>query len=285
MTDMEFMAAELRLRYGAVRRARGCFLYTQNGVRLVDLFQESGRAILGWGTGTSFTVFKNSLSRGYTGSCSTDALARLSKAVERLLDSPRKVILFTQKQEALRAGLSVAPNSTAVWKPWLSCAPDWALVDAVLVEPPLPWTAGLYVLAFRCTPELESAVAVLGVPASVPVAAPLLVAAARAIDDMRAALNARCEHDWFLYDRVLSAYWKRGGPYLHPSVEAGHYRSFFCHCLDCGVLISPVYEQPSIVPFGANCGVFSALKKNPFEPEHCTAESGRTRRAGTEEPQ
>ena len=37
---------ELHKRYGAVKRARGCFLYTSKGVRVTDLYQEAGRAIL-----------------------------------------------------------------------------------------------------------------------------------------------------------------------------------------------------------------------------------------------
>lgn len=37
------------------------------------------------------------------------------------------------------------------------------------------------------------------------------------------------------------------------------------HCLNLGIVISPDYSVPSIVPFGADTGVFTALKNNPFE--------------------
>ena len=59
---------ELYKRYGAVTRARGPFFYTKKGVRVTDLYQEAGRAILGWEGGSAFTMFKNVLSRGQTGS-------------------------------------------------------------------------------------------------------------------------------------------------------------------------------------------------------------------------
>ena len=74
---------ELYNRYGAVRRARGCFLYTKKGTRVTDLYQEGGRAILGWEGGNAFTMFKNVLSRGQTGSfiCEDSPFSRLQKAV------------------------------------------------------------------------------------------------------------------------------------------------------------------------------------------------------------
>ena len=54
----EDLFKELYNRYGAVTRARGCFLYTKKGVRLTDLYQEGGRAILGWEGGNAFTHLK-----------------------------------------------------------------------------------------------------------------------------------------------------------------------------------------------------------------------------------
>ena len=59
---------ELFKRYGSVKRARGTFLYTKKGVRITDLYQEAGRAILGWEGGSAFTLMKNVISRGQTGS-------------------------------------------------------------------------------------------------------------------------------------------------------------------------------------------------------------------------
>ena len=81
---------------------------------------------------------------------------------------------------------------------------------------------------------------------------------------MISALNSRLEKDWFIYDNVICGYWERKGPYLFPKVPKEKYRDFVLHCLNLGIVISPVYETPSIVPFGADRGVFSALKKNPF---------------------
>ena len=47
-------------------------------------------------------------------------------------------------------------------------------------------------------------------------------------------------------------------------MEEQEYGEFMLHCLDCGIVISPDYNVPSIVPFGADKGVFTALKNAPF---------------------
>ena len=43
------------------------------------------------------------------------------------------------------------------------------------------------------------------------------------------------------------------------------YKKFVVHCLDCSILINPEYNNPSIIPFGADIGVFTKLKNNPFD--------------------
>ena len=71
MFDKNWFADEITSRYGYVKRARGCFLYTEKQVRLTDMFQEAGRAIIGWGGGKARLEFKNALERGVTGSFRT----------------------------------------------------------------------------------------------------------------------------------------------------------------------------------------------------------------------
>ena len=86
MNNTEFLRNEIFLRYGNIKRARGNFLYTEKGVRLTDLYREGGRAILGWGSEGSgaFTVFKDVLQRGLTGSFPTAMTYRLQKAISEL---------------------------------------------------------------------------------------------------------------------------------------------------------------------------------------------------------
>ena len=93
----------------------------------------------------------------------------------------------------------------------------------------------------------------------------LQTALTRAIYNLIAELPLRTEKDWFIYDTILTKYWERKGPYLYPKISENKYDEFVKHCLDCNIVINPSYNEPSIVPFGADKGVFTKLKNNPYE--------------------
>ena len=61
MVASNFLINEINKKFGAVTRARECYLYTKKGQRLLDLWQLGGRAILGWGNSKPQTIFKNVL--------------------------------------------------------------------------------------------------------------------------------------------------------------------------------------------------------------------------------
>ena len=275
---------ELYNLYGPVTRAWDCFLYTKKGVRLTDLFLENGRAILGWDGKSSFTMLKNTLNRGQTGGFICEENERLEKAVSELLTSKRKIFFFSNKMDALKAGLAISPESTSFWKPWNSndaknCACDATCdvgcditcdVSSVVITPPLPWTDSIYILAVK-TEEIAAKnaepVSKLYLPFAVK------VALTRSIYNLIAELKIREEKDWFIYDTVLTKYWKRLGPYLYPKIPKENYEAFVMHCLKNGILINPDYNAPSIVPYKADKGIFSKLKKSPFMAEGGANES------------
>ncbi|MCR4952594.1 MAG: hypothetical protein K6A43_00845 [Treponema sp.] len=246
--------------YGPVTRARNSFLYTKKGVRITDLYQENGRAILGWRGDSAFTMLKNVLNRGQTGGFICEENDRLSKAVSELLDSPRKTYFFSDKMSAMKTGLLIAPESTNFYRPWSTSGINWSDVKCVIIEPPLPWTDSIYILAVS-QEEATVPVSKLTVPFA------LKTGITRAIYNLIAALQNREEEDWFIYDTILTKYWKREGPYLYPKIAREDYDAFVLHCLANGILINPDYNSPSIVPFGADKGVFEKLKKSPFQPQ------------------
>lgn len=264
MNEIDFLADEIFNRYGNIKRARGPFLYTAKGVRLTDLYQEGGRAILGWGGGSAFTMLKNALDRGATGSYRTDFSYRLEKAVNELFFGPhRKIMIFPSKMEAVSAAVSISRDKTCVYHPWHQTEVDFSSMECIIVEPPLPWVSNIFILAVRESEENLAAMAESS-KKTLRLASPIEAAVTRSIYNLISALNSRLEKDWFIYDNLICSYWERKGPYLFPKVPKEKYRDFVLHCLNLGIVISPVYETPSIVPFGADRGVFSALKKNPF---------------------
>lgn len=258
--NKEVFYKELYNLYGPVTRARNCFLYTKKGVRITDLYQENGRAVLGWEGGNAFTHFKNVLSRGQTGSFLCEDHSRLTKAVSTLLSSSRRLYFFASKMDALKAGLQFSPENTTVYIPWNLEQKSWSEVDAVVITPPLPWTDNIFILALadsKTTDTLQFANKI-----TLPFA--LQAGISRAIHNLIEALQIRQEKDWFIYDTVLTKYWERKGPYLYPKVPAEKYDDFVLHCLKLGIAINPDYNEKSIVPYGADRGVFTKLKNSPF---------------------
>ena len=261
--------SELYKRYGAVTRARGCFLYTKKGVRLTDLYQEAGRAILGWEGGSAFTMFKNVLSRGQTGSfiCEDSPVSRLQKAVSELLASDRIIFCFSSHKDAFEAGLSLFPDETSLYRPWNAQNEKIKINQqaALILTPPLPWAESIFILALDAKKVEENPDKLLFIRNAIKLPFALEVAMTRSIYNLIKAPQERQEKDWFIYDPVLTKYWNREGPYLFPKVSQDKYKDFALHCLDCGIIISPDFNQPSIVPFGADRGVFTKLKNSPFE--------------------
>ena len=271
MSEPLNISQEIFSRFGTVKRARKCFLYTAKGVRLTDLYQEEGRAILGWG-GSVFTIFKNVLERGATGSYFTDfsspcgrEKSPLDRAISALFGDERKAFTFSGKQAALEAAISLSAESTSVWRPWNPVSVDWRGVNCIVFAPSLPWASDIFILAVKSSDEVLSTLtqnAAFQNQVFLPSA--LCAAVTRSVYDLIKALQEREEKHWFIYDQIITKYWERKGPYLFPKVPEEKYADFVRHCLDCAMVISPDYHQPSIVPFGSDKGVFSKLQKNPF---------------------
>ena len=261
---LERYYSEIKKRYGIITRARGSFLYTQKNVRLTDLFQEGGRAILGWNA-PAYTVFKDVLSKGLSGSFDTAHFARLQKAVSELLQSKRKIFLFSHKKAAMDAALSLDAQSSSVYKPFSGV--DYSAAKNVVIAPPLPWTNNFWILAARDFGQEKDCVASNDCGLATDAAAlhsesfppALLAAAARAVYDLIAALKARQEKDFFIYDKVLVKFFERRACWLRPKVPQEKYDDFVLACLDAGVAVSPDYNADSIVPFGADKGVLKKM--------------------------
>lgn len=261
---VRFVSEKIFSLYGEVRRARGPFLYTSKNVRLVDLYQEGGRAILGWGGGSAFTMLKNALNRGVTGSFKTHSSERMIKAVSALLGGQRNIFVFPDYGEAAMAA-SVLNLEAKSYMPWSPEKTDWKTEKAVVVAPPLPWTDSMCVLALDSSVQIEEDVLVKFREFEIKLPAPVEEGISRSIYDLIAALKNRQEKDWFIYDTVLTKYWVRKGPWLEPKVPQEVYPEFVMHCLNLGIIINPEYRAMSLVPYGADRGVFEVLKKHPFE--------------------
>lgn len=308
----------IRSRYGTVRRAYDYHLYTAKGIRLLDLYQEGGEAILGWRSGKSKLAFKNILDRGITGSFPTEIEDELVRAVQEVLPHYGIVRWYSSREHARLAcasylglwsdipliespllhpeasvdigpsgdsPLSAARNVTGVpiWRPWLDEAfysmnerIDQAFLrnandtlETMVLASPLPFAGGCTIAVFSGTDTASHSASagngsadIGGKPLPPPsdsIAPPLLGALARAWCDLATALFERTEADWSRFDKFIEPFWDRRGPYLVPKMRPSRYAEFFNSCLDRGILISPDYHTPSIIPFTADTGEFKVL--------------------------
>lgn len=247
-------------RYGTVSRARGCYLYTQKGVRITDLYLDGGRAILGRSCSASkaFKVFKNTIDRGQTGLFPNMYETRFEKAALSLLKGYDHARWFASEESLERAVRESPWGAASLWRPWNGCENEAFEADAAAVCIPFALCGSGYAALFK---DKNGALP----PPSDECSPALLNAASRALYDLAHELTLRGEKDFALFDSVLARYFTRRGAYLAPKVGENRYADFFLHCLDCALLLPPVYGLPAFVPFGASLGDFAHLKRTVFE--------------------
>ena len=127
----EELYKELYAKYGFVTRARNCFLYTHKNERLTDMFQENGKAILGWDGKNATTNFKNMLSKGLTGGFICEDKPAINKAVSSLLGKEYNVFFYYTKADAVKAAVSAGAKNIIAYKPWNKEQEELSNADAL----------------------------------------------------------------------------------------------------------------------------------------------------------
>jgi hypothetical protein len=203
----------------------------------VDLSQAGGRAILGWNCGSANTAFKNTFNRGVHFATESAEVRQVERAVNVLL--PGFVRVCSAEEVRL----------DSLWRPWGNLTTEGTEdTEGRFFLPPFPLASAYAVCVSR--------VKVDGVAA-----APCFLAGmTRAVYDLIAELPKRGEAGWGRYDRFLLPFFERRGPYLYPKMSEAEYPAFIAKCLSAGLVISPDYMIPSIIPWGANPGDFKGLE-------------------------
>jgi hypothetical protein len=242
-----------------VVRARDFRLYTQDGRRLVDLWQHNGAAVLGHTPAGILRTLKNAAQRGLNAPFPHQQERRLYKALSVLLPG-RGFRLYRGDgalfrafgaeafpDPALGAALGAAlppvaqPATPLLWRPFLDTVlPSDRLLVPVL---PHPWPDALCVLALPETvPEL---------PPSQLIPPTILAAATRGVYDLVALRAVRGRLDYPHVEQALAgSKWRRRGIYLSlgNAVDNETYAALFQRFLDQGFLIPPVQTHPLILP-------------------------------------
>ena len=236
-----------------VLRARDYRLYTKNGQRLVDLWQNGGAAILGHTPPSMLRELKNTASRGLYAPFPHFLEARYIKALSRIF--PGRVFrLYAAPPQWLQR------NEWGFWRPFLDPAAPLAVPENAppVLIPVVPgiqgWHSGLSgsILPHGlCVLAVDPAFDQATFPPGDFLSPVLLAAAARGLYDLIAAAPERTNPKFLRINKALkNSRWQQQGVYLtlRQTVSMEEWAAFFSHFHANGFLLPPIPSHPVILP-------------------------------------
>ena len=272
-TRLDAAASALMEMLPPIRRARLWRLYAENGRRFLDLWQDGGRGVLG--------------AKG-------EGLGRVAKAE---IDLGRGAPMPSVWNRRLASGLHAWKPAYAACRSYLSEERALAAANAAIArisgdrtwsgEVPLELPFGEYLDIARAesreTPRI--ALAVLPCPAMLCPAVLLLreepdprdealasdlvpplaaATACRSLAEYARFAEAAPERRWRKADRRIAGLFERRGPWLLPRYPENRHGDVFRACLAAGILISPDYGRPSILPGDFDDGELAPISEMDF---------------------
>ena len=235
-----------------ISRARGYRLYCNNGKRIIDFYQDSGKAVLGHRvSGTSLSM-KQAVDKGVFFSCRTRYDIRLKNAVKAFAGDSVFFSVFTDYR-TLFAGLGreepcffpVPENpsaDTVFWHPFSGYSISDLLEKYRYVIPVIPMSGSFspaLVLSRKQLPKFPS-----GDSVSPVLLAPFINVIYKLIESLKSNLY----EIWDAEAEEIKKLWERKGAYLIPCYDEKNHEKVFKAFLERGYLLSPVYSVPSVLP-------------------------------------
>lgn len=253
----------------AIRRIRSHRLYAADGRRLLDLWLDDGRGILGDRDRFARTHASNAADKGLVRPYPGLYDARFRKALVSVWPGFGTVRVFQSRDEALRTARAVLQLTDTP-----EAAEPFAKAAFVLARPfvDIPASASLALPRLPCPRPYSPwcLIARDGTEAARQLAlcdgdivpAQSLEAAASGLARVASAIrDGYGEALWCRFDEVLGEWFTRRGPYLFARVAQTDYAEFFKAALDGGALVSPRPQAPSIVPPDWDEGELARLAK------------------------
>jgi hypothetical protein len=276
-----------------IRRARLWRLYAQDGRRFLDLWMDAGRSLLGAKGLRLGTSIKSSIDMGLLRPLPSVWEGRAKKALMEAFPGFSGAVAFRNEERALRglgeflglrtddlALLDVASRDAGerlgsgrvdalVVRPFGERLLQWQAAVPRFALPLLPCPSALApgIVLVRDARDLDALRGELAPPAS-------LACAAGALRELAAFSRIYGEELWRRSDRRLSPFFERRGPYLYPRCAESEYEGFFRSALAAGILVSPRFELPSILPADFDDGELAALARNEAPQPRSPARSG-----------
>ncbi|MCE5255377.1 MAG: hypothetical protein LLF89_00855 [Spirochaetaceae bacterium] len=260
-----------------IRRARNWRLYGTNGKRYIDLYADAGRAIMGYSRGRGARETKDLLDKGLVAAYPSTQKTRFEKALAKRFPGYARFWFFPGEADILLflASFTDSHCQAAGMRPALRIEEAFGGFRTDICEDPsslafggeialcrlpcqAPWSFGIMMVRPGAACDAIEA-GMSGKENEIPPVK--LVASARSLDDLNSFEQWYGEAYWSLADSFMEGLFRRSGPWLYPLYEAARHPQVFMRCLGNGILISPDWEQPSLVPGEFDKGELLPLAK------------------------
>lgn len=217
-----------------INRARGYYLYTSDRKRLLDMYLEEGRLIMGHRQQGYSLALKNALERGIFTPFPSKYTVRLKKALKSVFGSDMHIYLFRDSFSA-EAALRLEDREYSVLRPLETGEPG----DTFVFLLPVPEAFAPGVIVSRVPLDAEE-----------DCISPVIAAGAeRGMHNYRAFLEKTPDLSLGKeLTEALSQAWDIKGFYMYSKLGAAEYGQLFEKALDGGIVISPYSGVPTVIP-------------------------------------
>ena len=235
-----------------IKRSRGYLLYDTNGNRYLDLYQDSGRAILGHRMEGLSRVVKSTVARGLTASYPSIYTNRVEKGLKLLFPDVTEFRVYGNIERAMAFLSEIEGDSVSksdftdfpskecrygIWRPFLNTVLKWHKFDYFIPILPFPGNFNPVVLAVNKVNNVLAPSDDLS-----PMICDLLVKSI-------SALKKQTEKDSCMeIFNFYSPIWERTGPYLRFKLKGEDYSKLYKKALKNSVLLPPESWLPGIIP-------------------------------------
>ncbi len=243
--------------FPSLRRARGFFLYSNDGRRFLDMYRDGGRALLGHRPGGLQGVVKSTVSKGLLAGYPSVYGQRVHKALRLLFPEAVSFYLYRDRYDLYQAlagslGMSIGDIAPAdplkgesgdvtLWRPFAG----GIKTSSPVLLPVIPLPGGI-------APEIAVVFdSNITLKKGQPLSPFVLNSTVRLLHELADKDSAPDEELLGLFDSPL---WERKGLYLLFRTGEKGYRDLFVKSMEAGVLLPPWRDVPGILPLSFEYG-------------------------------
>ena len=247
-----------------ISRMRGWRMYARNGSRILSLWSDYGRMLLGYSPRGFASIAKSSMDRGLFSATPGKWTSRIDKMLHRLLPEYQNIKILGSQEKALTIlqglkGLASSAPSLAscrfLFDSYLRR--DNKLPDTICLVLPIPSALSIGIIASKLSTSLlmeqELIEGIKGMTS-------IYALSKMQSEEEKAIISRKLEPLWECFDLYKGTLFSRSGPWLFPNYPREKHEEIFIYCLKNGLLISPDYDFPSSVPGDFDKGELGPLR-------------------------